>query len=230
LTGSHDDILQEGIPYFVRVSAFNALGYGPSKASFPSNQIPSLQVPTSPLSISLATQSADSLSSTWSHPASDGGSTFKTAKIEWDPTDTFDSRHVVTINASSNLMQGSYSLSFGASASGCIQWNAVASGSTDAFENIVEGIDGIIDVSVTRSGDASQKYDYGYTYTVVFVNPVTPSKPLKLAVDQSACTQFKLIAGSADVPTEMSVTTSRTSYGEHIIDYSPEVQEVTTLS
>ena len=33
-------------------------------------------------------------------------------------------------------------------------------------------------VCTSSSGDASQKYNYGYSYTVTFVNPVAPAQPL----------------------------------------------------
>jgi hypothetical protein len=172
------------------------------------------------------------LRSAWQHPSSDGGDTFKTVKVEWDPTNMFNSRHVVTINSTSQILQGSYALSFGEQSSQCIEWNAVASGSVSAFEQLVEGITGITDVTVTRSGDASANYNFGYTYTVKFVNPVAPSKALILSVDQSACAQYRRDNGGnpVDVATETVVTASRRPYGEFDIDFAPEVQVVSTLS
>ena len=171
-----------------------------------------------------------SLQATWGIPLSDGGSTFTKSHVEWDSIDTFNSRNIITVNASSSLQQGSYALSFGTASSTCIEWNAVASGSVSSFETIVEGIAGLTDVTVTRSGDASSNYQYGYTYTIAFVNPVAPNTALTLAVDQSACTQFRLIAGNQDVATETAVTVARGPTGTHTIDFVPEVQVVSTYS
>jgi uncharacterized protein YpmB len=230
LTGERSNTLEAGVTYYVRVSAYNNLGYGPSKVSSPDSAAPAAQVPEVPTSMSIATASGTSLQATWGIPLSDGGSTFTKSHVEWDSIDTFNSRNIITVNASSSLQQGSYALSFGTASSTCIEWNAVASGSVSSFETIVEGIAGLTDVTVTRSGDASSNYQYGYTYTIAFVNPVAPNTALTLAVDQSACTQFRLIAGNQDVATETAVTVARGPTGTHTIDFVPEVQVVSTYS
>ena len=161
---------------------------------------------------------------------SDGGSTFTKAHVEWDATNAFNSRNIITVNSTSPLSQGSYSLAFGSTASACIEWNAVASGSVTSFETIIEGIEGLTDVSVTRSGDASSNYKYGYAYTVEYINPVAPDVALTLAPDQAACTQFKLIDGNQDVATEVAVNVVRGPVGTHTIDFMPEVQVISTFS
>ena len=210
--------------------AYNNIGYGKSKISDPESAAPQKQVPEVPSALSVTTASGTSLQASWSLPLSDGGSTFTKAHVEWDATNAFNSRNIITVNATSPLSQGSYSLAFGSTASACIEWNAVASGSVASFETIVEGIDGLTDVSVTRSGDASSNYHYGYAYTVEYINPVAPDVALTLAPDQAACTQFKLIDGNQDVATEVSVNVVRGPVGAHTIAFMPEVQVISTFS
>ena len=60
--------LQSGVPYYVQVSATNAVGTGSVQTSVPAALAPPLQKPAAPLDVYLATYSAHSLKILWMAP------------------------------------------------------------------------------------------------------------------------------------------------------------------
>ena len=84
--------------YFVRVSAFNQLGYGAISLTTPPNLAPPKQppsAPTSPYHVGgypvLKVVSDSSLTVYYGVPDFDGGATITQFKIEWDTANTFNS-------------------------------------------------------------------------------------------------------------------------------------------
>jgi hypothetical protein len=89
-TGEHEITgLEEGRPYFVRVLAYNAIGYGLARSSAVAET--PRKVPGPPQSVSVDVYSGTALRVTLSSPASNGGATIEQFKVEWDSASSFDS-------------------------------------------------------------------------------------------------------------------------------------------
>jgi hypothetical protein len=91
--------LVPGTEYRVRVSAYNALGYGPTRVTTPPVATPPKQPPSAPTNPFhfgpgtpiLKVTSPASLTVRYGPPDFDGGDTILKYKIEWDTATTFDS-------------------------------------------------------------------------------------------------------------------------------------------
>ncbi|GMF34613.1 unnamed protein product [Phytophthora lilii] len=83
-----------GQPYFVAVTAKNALGLGIRAQTSPTTVIPPLQVPSAPTSVSVNVNPgvATQLLAAWAAPSSDGGSAVRMYRIEYDPSPLFTNR------------------------------------------------------------------------------------------------------------------------------------------
>jgi len=75
--------LAQGIPYFFRVSATNAVGYGLPRISSPPYEKPLAQPPSAPSSVSIAILDGSSLRVTTEPPLLDGGKAVDKFKIEY---------------------------------------------------------------------------------------------------------------------------------------------------
>jgi hypothetical protein len=82
--------LTTGTPYFVRVSAMNSNGYGPTQATTPSSLNPH-QTPSAPTSVMLSVTSDSMLTTSFAAPTSDGGDAVSQYRIEWDTAVGFNS-------------------------------------------------------------------------------------------------------------------------------------------
>ena len=80
--------LVQGTPYFVRLSAFNQVGYGLPAYSTPASQKP-MVVPGPPTGVTLQVVSATSLRIFTNPPQDDGGDTVTKYKVEWDRASNF---------------------------------------------------------------------------------------------------------------------------------------------
>jgi hypothetical protein len=95
--------------YYVRLNAYNSVGYSPWKATFPSKIKPTPYVPSIPTSVTLTLPTTSSITGhrenirsldssvralnvTWFAPVSVGGSPIEKYQIEWDQLDSFDSQ------------------------------------------------------------------------------------------------------------------------------------------
>ena len=85
--------LTPGQKYFVQISAQNAMGYGKPQLTTPEKLEPPKQRPSEPLNANLSLHSGKSLLFTFSESASNGGDTITKYKIEWDLSDSFDSKN-----------------------------------------------------------------------------------------------------------------------------------------
>ena len=79
----------------------------------------------------------------------------------------FPSIQTVKISANAVITSGTYKLIYGTASSDSIGWNA----SPDDFKSALEDVTGIgtNSLRVTRQGDASAAFNYGYIYSVTFV-------------------------------------------------------------
>jgi len=83
--------LTPGTFYFVRVSAGNSQGYGPTTASTPSSLNPH-QSPDGPSDVNLRVTSGSMLTVSFNQPLSNGGDAVKTYRVEWDTVPGFNSQ------------------------------------------------------------------------------------------------------------------------------------------
>ncbi|ETL49307.1 hypothetical protein L916_01186, partial [Phytophthora nicotianae] len=91
ITGVRSDILIAGSSYSIRVTAFNAKGSGPPRATVPSSVVVTNQPPSAPQNLTLSVASATSVKAEWTNPLFDGGSSLKSYQIEWDEQEDFSS-------------------------------------------------------------------------------------------------------------------------------------------
>ena len=73
--------LTPGLPYKVRISATNELGYSRPTSSIPLQLAPPIQKPSSPTNVILSVASSQSLEVTFTKPDSDGGDTITLYRI-----------------------------------------------------------------------------------------------------------------------------------------------------
>jgi hypothetical protein len=83
--------LTSGLPYFVRVTPKNNLGFGVPQTSLPVSLAPPKQKPDVPLRSEVVVHSATSLKVLWHAPDSNGGDAITKYRVEWDTKSTFDS-------------------------------------------------------------------------------------------------------------------------------------------
>jgi hypothetical protein len=81
--------LEQGVFYFIRVSAKNSQGYGASSASTPSSLQP-YEASSAPTNVVLAVTSNSMLTVSFSPPVSNGGDTVDSYIVEWDTTPNFN--------------------------------------------------------------------------------------------------------------------------------------------
>ena len=99
--------LVKGTSYFVRVSAMNVNGYGPTQSTTPGSLNPH-QTPGAPLGVGLKVTSDNMLTVGWSAPSDDGGDVVSEYRIEWDTSSGFNSGSIaphkgyVDVNAASH--------------------------------------------------------------------------------------------------------------------------------
>lgn len=167
------------IPWHVRIAAYNRIGYGEFIVAThdSSNKVwAGVGAPTLPLDVSMKVESAHSVWMYWDAPASDGGDTITEYVVQWDVSDGFDSScgdgpEVQTISVSSENASHAgetFNLTIdGTQYLTCLEWN------TGVFE-IQDGLRSaggeLSEVVVTRGGDGSLAWNYGYTYSVTFVH------------------------------------------------------------
>ena len=82
--------LTTGTYYYVRVSAYNSNGYGPTQATTPSSLNPH-EAPSAPTGVLLSVTSNTLLTASFAAPTSDGGDTVTQYRIEWDTAVGFNS-------------------------------------------------------------------------------------------------------------------------------------------
>ena len=94
--------LRQGIPYYFRVSAMNAIGTGPATVAFPPYSLPTPQVPSTPTDVLLSVVDGSTLSVQFDTPALTGGEPIDTYQVEYS-TDAFVDEIQVSKNDNSTL-------------------------------------------------------------------------------------------------------------------------------
>jgi hypothetical protein len=84
--------LTTGVDYYVRVSAYNQMGYGLPTPTSPPYEHPR-RIPTAPTSVKLGITSNSKLTVSFDLPTDIGGDPISHFKIEWDRISNFQSRH-----------------------------------------------------------------------------------------------------------------------------------------
>jgi hypothetical protein len=91
-TGEESTVLNPELSYFVRISAYNADGYGNSTKSLPLQTKPADRVPYEPRSTTAFPLSRSSIESGWNVPIHDGGQTLTDFEVEWDTSNAFSNK------------------------------------------------------------------------------------------------------------------------------------------
>ena len=188
--------LTTGANYYVRVSAYNALGNGvwatydtditdttstTLAAATALTVSPVLQISQPPTTVQMWTRAeADELEVTWEEPTSTGGHAITSFTVEWDVVDTFDStcgeRHeqqtvttTATHTAGNSITDaGTWKITANGVDTACLAWGASAAAVKAALEATSEiGADG---VEVFMSGTNDEASAWGNTYTIKFVD------------------------------------------------------------
>ena len=181
--------LVAGSSYFVRVSAHNAVGFGPyavhdvndvghchetictlavSMRTFP-------RPPAEPTNVNVTIRDSTSLDVTWNAPFTTGGNAISSYLVEWDVVDTFDSKcgetyeiqSVQVISDSAANIAGSFRFEIDGidTTSTCLVWPPSEAEVESFFNEAPAGLT----TSVVREGDEnSGEWGFGYTYTITF--------------------------------------------------------------
>lgn len=163
-------------PSTVRVAAYNSVGYSDfTIATHDSSEMVAVGAgaPALPENITVQAASARSAWVYWDAPASDGGDAITEYVVEIGTSDGFDSvcgdgPEVQTLTMSSENAAGEpFTLNIGGVAyfaSPCAAWGSSA-------QDLQGGLGALGDVVVTRGGDGTSAWAYGYTYSITFGVP-----------------------------------------------------------
>lgn len=91
--------LRQGVPYFFRVAAANARGYGPALVAIPVSLAPSVNPPAEPRSVFLGSDSGSSIDVSFMPPAIDGGLPVEKYLVEFSPVEITPNVQEVRINS-----------------------------------------------------------------------------------------------------------------------------------
>lgn len=161
----------------VRISAYNRIGYSDfAVATHDSSEMVSVGVgaPALPENIAVEVATARSAWVHWDAPASDGGHAVTDYIVEIDTSDGFDSvcgdgPEVQRLTVSSEIAAHdgeTFSLAIGGvEYVTCVAWDVDVQALQTALQN---GLAGLGDVVVTRGGDGTSAWAYGYTYSITF--------------------------------------------------------------
>lgn len=181
-----DIVSTAATPWTVRVSAYNRVGYGEfTVATHDSNDMVAggVGAPALPENVAVEVATASSAWVYWDSPASDGGDPVTEYVVEVDTSDGFDSvcgdgPEVQTLTmASENATHAGekFNLTIGdVQHLTCLDWNT---GVFTVQNGLRSAVGGALDnVVVTRGGDGTSAWAYGYTYSVTFVHNTTETE------------------------------------------------------
>ena len=92
--------LKQGIPYYIRISASNALGYGPSIMPYPPFQIPYPQPPAPPSQVYLESKDGSNLAVTIDAPFHDGGDSISSYRVDYSTQPFVQERQRISLTCS----------------------------------------------------------------------------------------------------------------------------------
>lgn len=170
-------------PWTVRISAYNRIGFGDFvAAAYDSSDIilPGVRAPGIPTSVAVQVASAHSAWVYWNAPDSDGGNSVTDYIVEWDTSDGFDSscgdgpevQALVVSSPNASHTGESFNMTIGdAQRIECMDWDTSVLELQNTLRSSAGGdLNGVV---VTRGGDGSLVWNYGYTYSVTFVHNAT---------------------------------------------------------
>lgn len=168
-------------PLSIRVSAYNRIGYSEfSLATHDATEmvLAGVRGPSIPGNIAVEIASAQSAWIYWGSPGSDGGAEITEYMIQVDTNDGFDSTcgdgpEIQTISVSSEtsaLAGETFNLTIGDKQyMTCQEWNT--GNGVFPLQDVLRSAGGPLeDVIVTRGGDGSAVWDYGYVFSVTFIH------------------------------------------------------------
>ena len=91
------DGLEQGVPYYVRVAATNAIGYGEALLATPRYEIPLSGTPSKPEEVTLSVVHSDSLRVDFNTPTLDGGNEIDQYLIEWFTSDFVEEEQAIRV-------------------------------------------------------------------------------------------------------------------------------------
>lgn len=165
------------VPWTVRVSAYNSVGYSDFTVAIHDSSemvLGGTGAPALPENITVEVATARSAWVYWDAPASNGGDEATEYVVEIDTSDGFDSvcgdgPEVQTLTMSSENADHSsetFSLAVGGDEYvSCANWNMSAQALEDALRDDVGAPDNVV---VTLGGDGTNAWAYGYTYSITF--------------------------------------------------------------
>lgn len=173
-------------PWAVRIFAYNRIGYSDFVvAEHDSTEVVLgvIGAPGRPENVAVEVNNAGSAWVYWDPPTSTGGDNITEYIVEVDTSDGFDSTcgdgpevQTFTVSADNAITSGeTFNLSIGGDQyATCIDWNT--SDSVFPVQDALRSAGGALgNVVVTRGGDGSAAWAYGYTYSVTFVYNATDS-------------------------------------------------------
>ena len=89
MTGQESDDLDPNTEYFVRVTTFNGVGYGPGGPTSPSFLQPVNQLLTQPYQVSARTVDESTIETSFASPDRDGGVALTSFWVEYDASEDF---------------------------------------------------------------------------------------------------------------------------------------------
>lgn len=171
--------ISAAVPWHVRIAAYNRVGYGEfTVATHDSSDMvwAGVGAPTLPLDVSVKVESAHSAWVYWDAPASNGGDAITEYVIQWDVSDGFDSScgdgpevQIISVSSDNASHTGeTFNLTIGDTQHlTCLEWNTGVFALQDGFRSAGGELGEVV---VTRGGDGSLAWNYGYTYSVTFVH------------------------------------------------------------
>lgn len=173
-------------PLSIRISAYNRIGYGEfSLATHDATEVVlgGVRGPSLPENIAVEIASEQSAWIYWESPSSDGGDEVTEYIVQVDTNDGFDSIcgdgpeiQTFTMSAETSAHAGeTFNLTIGDEQyMTCLEWDT--SNSVFPIQDVLRSAGGSLqDVIVTRGGDASAVWDYGYVFSVTFIHNASES-------------------------------------------------------
>jgi len=162
------------VPWFVRVSAFNTVGYGVANPTIPESVKPTTTVPMIARDVIASTHDSNEMLVQWTIPESFGGAinSEMSYEVQWDTVDSLTSQcgdraEVQEFKLAASAAEagaGTFKFTYQGLESTCI----AATASAALVQSTLQDLTPYTGLTVSRCGDGTSGSDYGYTHTVTF--------------------------------------------------------------
>jgi hypothetical protein len=169
------------IDWFVRVSAFNSVGYGTYASTMPAKAEPAVNVPTIPRNVAATVGSSTSLVVSWDTPVTNGGSSLTQYEVQWDTVNSFTSHcgeraEVQTVRFTDITIPLNFKLAFTDAAGNSIGSTdcttspiAHTATETQIKDAILDQLDANYDgITVSKCDEQEGGVTNGYTFDITF--------------------------------------------------------------